>query len=178
MAALFWSLLGLAAILSEFAIPEFVMFFVGLGALATAALVALVPPVAGSIPLQLLSWVAFSALSMVALRRRFKNAFGGTIFDRKRRESAVTGAHATVVEAIAPNQPGRVSFQGTTWRALSFDENLPEGAQVEIIKQQGMSLIVTRSMLGELEDELSEHDSEASHGPAEVFGEEPEREWE
>ncbi len=175
MAALFWSVLGMLAILSEFIVPEFVMFFVGLGALATAALVALIPAVAGSIPLQLLSWVALSALSMVALRRRFKSAFSGTVLDRRQRETAVTGGHATVVEPIAPHAPGRVRFQGTTWRAVSFDEELAEGARVEIMKQQGMTLVVTKSMLGELEDETG---SSSSGDSVANELEEPEREWE
>ncbi len=174
MAAFFWSLLGLAAILSEFVVPEFVMFFIGLGALATAGLVAFVPAVAGSIPLQVFSWLAFSVLSMVALRKRFKSAFSGTMFDRKRRETAATGLHAQVVEAISPNSPGRVQFQGTTWRAVSYDEELPEGARVEILKQQGMTLLVTKSMLDELEDDLS---SRASGSEGDALADEPEREW-
>lgn len=153
MAAVFWSLLGLAAILSEFFVPEFVMFFVGLGALATAALVALIPAAGGSIPLQITSWLGFSVLSMLLLRRRFKSAFAGTIFDRSRRETAAAGEEAEVVEPISPDSPGRVRYQGTTWRAESYGEELGEGARVQILKQEGMTLVVTASILRELEDE-------------------------
>lgn len=175
MTALFWSLLGLVAILSEFVIPEFVMFFVGVGALATAGLVAFFPPIGGSIPLQVLSWLGFTVLSLVALRRHFKSAFGGTIFSRKQRESAVTGKHAEVVEEIAPETPGRVRFQGTTWRAVSYNEALLPGVHVEILEQKGMTLIVTKSILGGLEDDSMSEDSDSKGG---AFADESEREWE
>lgn len=175
MTALFWSLLGLVAILSEFVVPEFVMFFVGVGALATAGLVAVFPPVGASIPLQVLSWLGFSVLSLVALRRHFKSAFGGTIFSRKERESAVTGKHADVVETVAPDTPGRVRFQGTTWRAVSYNETLSQGARVEILEQKGMTLIVTKSILGDLEDDSMSQGSDSTGG---AFADESEREWE
>lgn len=142
-----WSLVGLLAILSEFVVPEFVMFFVGIGALGTAGLVALVPGIGTSIPLQVLSWIVLTALSLIALRGRFKSAFGGTIFDRSTRENAATGRKAVVTEAISPENPGRVRFQGTTWRAESYDEEHAEGDDVEILKQDGMTLIVTKSIL-------------------------------
>ncbi|MFP4638793.1 MAG: NfeD family protein [Spirochaetaceae bacterium] len=154
MTVVVWSVVGLLAILSEFVVPEFVMFFVGIGALGTAGLVALVPGVGASIPLQLLSWIALTALSLMALRRRFKSAFSGTIFDRSTRESAATGKKAVVTEAIAPDTPGRVRFQGTTWRAVSYNEELAEGDHVEILKQDGMTLIVTKSILGAADEEL------------------------
>lgn len=146
MAVIVWSVLGLLAILSEFVVPEFVMFFVGIGALGTAGLVALVPGIGASIPLQVLSWIGLSALSLVALRRRFKSAFGGTVFDRASRESAATGKKAVVTEAISSESPGRVRFQGTTWRAVSYDEEFSEGDHVEILKREGMTLIVTKSI--------------------------------
>ncbi|MFP4567017.1 MAG: NfeD family protein [Spirochaetaceae bacterium] len=142
-----WSVIGLVAILSEFVVPEFVMFFVGIGALGTAGLVALSPGIGASIPLQVLSWIVLTALSLIALRRRFRNAFSGTIFDRSARESAATGKKAVVTEAISPETPGRVRFQGTTWRAVSYDEDLAEGDHVEILKQEGMTVIVTKSFL-------------------------------
>ena len=60
----FWAILGLLLVLAEFVVPQFVVFFFGIGALLNALLVALFPGLSGRIPAQLLLWIVTSSVSL------------------------------------------------------------------------------------------------------------------
>lgn len=50
---------------------------------------------------------------------------------------------ATVIDAIYPNCPGRVKFQGTDWPAeCEQDITLAPGKTVYVIDREGLTLIV------------------------------------
>jgi len=51
------------------------------------------------------------------------------------------GKLAVVVEAVAPNKPGRVEFCGTTWTAEAEAE-LPAGVSVRIRSKKNLTLKV------------------------------------
>lgn len=158
---LIWAVSGILMVLSEFVVPGFVIFFFGLGALLNALLTWLVPGVSGRIPLQILLWLATSGLSLGLLRRFFARVFRGTLVDVTD-DSEYVGKHGTVVEPVAPDKPGRVAFQGTTWRAISYDEMLEVGQEVEIIKKESMSFVVSSDLMSEESPEksiLSDDDS-------------------
>ncbi len=97
MASLVWAILGLVLIGSEFIVPEFVIFFFGLGALAMSLLTALLPGLGLQIPLQIVLWLAMSGVSLFALRRTFSRVFKGSLFDRSGDQDA-GGQTARVTE--------------------------------------------------------------------------------
>ncbi|TVR60548.1 MAG: NfeD family protein [Spirochaetaceae bacterium] len=152
MVSLVWAILGLVLIGSEFIVPEFVIFFFGLGALAMSLLTALLPGLGPQIPLQIVLWLAMSGVSLFALRRTFSRVFKGSLFDRSGDQDA-GGQTARVTERITPDAPGRISYHGTTWKAISYDESIDAGETVEILKKEGMSFLVTRSMLDVFESD-------------------------
>ena len=135
-----WLTSGLLLMLAEFIVPGFIVFFFGLGAVAMAAV-----SLFFDLPL---GWeiLLFTVLSVVLLAtcRRFLPA---TFRGKATRESGdpdddgVAGSRATVLEAIAPDRPGKVEFRGTPWTARS-DAAIPAGATVEILSRDNLLLAV------------------------------------
>ncbi len=138
-----WALIGLACIGLEMLMPGFVIFFFGLGGLATA-LFCLIPFVSGMLWLQVLVFVFFSTLSLVFLRKRFSKIFGGTIFDSHKGnpEEAGVGKTAEVIETVGALTEGRIRFQGTSWKAHSREGEIAAGRTVRILSREGMTYLV------------------------------------
>lgn len=147
MLPLIWAIAGLALILAEFIVPEFVIFFFGLGALLNSLLIALIPPLAGSIPLQIVIWLGFSTLSLFGFRRYFSRWFKGRKFVEDD-QAELVGEMVEVLEEITPDKPGRIRFGGTSWTAITYDENFKKGDRVAIIRREGMKYLVTGSITG------------------------------
>ena len=63
------------------------------------------------------------------------------LFRRKPAEHRAPQPGPFVVEAVAPNKPGRVEFCGTTWKAESA-ATLPVGASVRIAGKKNLTLKV------------------------------------
>ena len=145
MSGWIWAILGLLLILLEFFVPQFVIFFFGVGALLTAAITMLVPGFIDRVPAQFLLWATSSLLFTSLLRRYCSRWFRGTIADGATVDEI--GRTATVVEAIAPNSPGRIRFGGTTWEASSFDEEFTVGTNVTIIDKNNLEYVVTGTQL-------------------------------
>lgn len=154
MAPLIWAILGLLFVVAEFIVPEFVIFFFGVGALLNSLLTAIFPGIAASIPLQIITWLGFSAATLFSLRRYLARWFKGRRFEEDDQTEWV-GRPAKVTEQIGPDAPGRISLNGTTWVAESFDETFKPGDRVEVLRREGTRFWVTRSLSGfpELEDE-------------------------
>jgi membrane protein implicated in regulation of membrane protease activity len=137
-------------VLSEFVVPQFVVFFFGLGALLNAVLTLIVPGLANRLPLQLLVWAATSGISLGLLRRYGAPWFRGETRHPGDDASDGAGSTAEVVESITPERPGRIRFRGTTWQARTFDETIPAGATVTILQKESLTYIVTAGdLLGE-----------------------------
>ena len=147
MAPLIWAILGLLLVVSEFVVPEFVIFFFGVGALLNSLLTAIFPGLAASIPWQILTWLGLSAGTLFALRRYLAGWFTGRKFVEDDQDAWI-GRPARVTEAIAPDSPGRISLNGTTWVAESFDESFQKGERVEVIRREGTRFYVTKSLTG------------------------------
>ncbi len=145
-----WAAVGLLFMGAEFFLPGFVIFFFGLGALVTALLSWIIPGLHTNITLQILAWLASSGLSLYFLRRYFSKIFRGNLLPSDENEYA--GSTAVVVEEITPDSPGRVRFQGTTWKAISYDESFAPGETVEILKEENLTFVVTRSIMGTITD--------------------------
>jgi membrane protein implicated in regulation of membrane protease activity len=144
-AAFVWALLGLLMIGAELFVPGLVIVFFGIGALVTAGLSALLPGFGGSLVLQILTWLGATGLSFAFLRRRLSRVFRGKVITEDGTE--VTGKHAVVTERLTPKENGRVRFEGTSWTAASYSETFEPGETVEILRQEGLTLYVTRSIL-------------------------------
>ncbi len=146
-----WAVIGLVFIGAEFILPGLVIIFFGIGALITAAVSAVLPPVAGSFILQAITWIGSSVLTLAVLRRRFSRIFRGTVLQEP--DEDLVGQRGQVTETIGPETPGRIRLQGTTWKAISYDEvNFQPGDPVDVIKQEGATLIVTKPIM--IEEDL------------------------
>lgn len=154
-APLFWLLAGLLMIGSEFLVPGFVIFFFGAGAVATGLLTWLIPGLEASFPIQILLWATSSSVSLALLRKYFKPVFTGKLLGKNDDDRESIGEIAHVIEPIKPGENGRVRYHGTSWSAMSFDESFEVGEDVEIMSKDGMTLIVTRSILGEIDTDES-----------------------
>ncbi len=138
-----WALIGLACIGLEMLMPGFVIFFFGLGGLATA-LFSLIPAVSGMLWLQVLIFIFFSTLSLVFLRRRFSRIFGGTIFDSHKGNPEEVGIGKTteVIETVGTVTEGRIRFQGTSWKAHCREGEIAAGKMARIVSREGMTYLV------------------------------------
>ena len=147
MAPVVWAVLGLVFIVSEFVVPEFVIFFFGVGALFNSVLTAIFPSIAASIPFQILTWLGFSAATLFSFRRYLSRWFKGKKFEEDDQNEWI-GRSAKVTQGISPDNPGRISLNGTTWVAESYDESFEPGERVEVIKREGTRFLVTKSLTG------------------------------
>lgn len=126
----FWFIIGILLLLSEFLIPGFTIFFFGVGAILTSAILLIIPPLRNMIPLQIILFTIISIISLIFLRRRFTTALKGELF--KERDD-FTDQECIVTEAITPTRPGRIKFHGTTWSAESKDGSFKKNKKVLIV---------------------------------------------
>ena len=135
-----WWLVGLALLLAELGVPGLTLLFFGIGALVTG-LVYWIHPV--GLAAQVWIFLAVSILSLVALRRSLCRLFNAR--QRGGPEDGLDddfiGRHARVTEGIAPDQPGRVEFNGAGWKAES-ESAIAVGARVEIVGRAALTLRV------------------------------------
>lgn len=143
-----WALLGLVLVGAETFIPGLAIIFFGLGAFATSLLCAL-PPIASNPAVQAAFWTVSSLLSLVFLRKRFKRLLKGTVFYRggEGEVDGIAGEAATVLERVAQDDPGRVRFRGTSWKAIAYLESFEPGETVRVVSREGLALVVTRDFL-------------------------------
>ncbi len=138
---LIWFIFGLILIILEFSNPGLITIFFGIGAWIVSVICLFLDI---SLNLQLSIFLISSVLLLVSLRKWFK-----TLFTRKpgtgRAGDEVAdefiGQKAVVTEKITPNRKGRVEFRGSYWTAESY-ETIPEGASIEILDKDNITLIV------------------------------------
>ena len=129
---IFWLLAGAILCFLEFFIPTaFVEFMMGLSAFVVALVSLLIP----SVGLQVVLWMIFSVASIFAFRRLLPHRTIATIADAKEAE--------TLTE-ILPGQPGRILYEGNSWRAKCDDQDSMIAAQekVIVVRREGNTLFV------------------------------------
>lgn len=137
-----WAVAGIVLILSELAIPAFVLVWFGLGALAVALVVAVVPQI--GLTEQLFVWLGVS-LALIALWFSFfKPNFHKTRVGMS--GANVIGEIGLLTCGVAPFQKGEVRFQkpmvgSDVWPCIA-DESLPAGARVKVLTVEGSYLKV------------------------------------
>lgn len=138
-----WFVLGIVLLAFEMALPGFVIFFFGVGALLTAAATLLFPI---NLNGQLIVFLISSLASLFLLRKYIKRTFFGVTLDSDEAvDSALAsrGERAEVVKDIIPPAEGKVKYSGTTWRALS-EHQIDKGQIVTIMSQDGLIMHVKK----------------------------------
>ena len=138
---LIWFIVGLIFLLLEFAIPGLITSFFGIGAWIVATLCLFLDI---SLNTQLLIFLSSSVLLLVSLRKWFKTLVAGrdapSQFEAESLD-AFLGKKAMVTKEITPNTKGKVEFRGTYLDAEAY-ETIPEGAPVEILGKDNITLTV------------------------------------
>jgi len=138
MTPMYWLVFGIGLIILEVMTPGLVSLFFGLAALTVALAAWLIPLSQG------VQWLAFSVFSIIyilLLRQSLKKVFNGDKEVSERLGDEFSGKRAVVVEAVAPNRPGRVEFCGCTWTAEA-DAELAVGSSVRILGKKNLTLSV------------------------------------
>lgn len=131
---LIWLIAGSLLCLMELFLPSaFVAFIMGMSALIVGllSLVGL-----GSLWLQVLTWLVLTTL-MIVLSRRF-------LQPRRRAFKVRDGVVGETLTTIPAGQPGRVLYEGNSWRAICDDERLSiePHQRVYVVRREGTTLIV------------------------------------
>ena len=139
-----WIVAGLALVVAELAMPGFVIFFFGLGAILTGLLLFTFPQL--PLSLQLLIFAASSVLFLLAFRRFMPHSFRGreTPADADPDDDELAGAKAKVSpDGFAPDGTGKVEFRGTLWNARAEGgEPLPANTPVAVVGRENLTLVV------------------------------------
>ena len=136
-----WFVAGLVLVFSEFIVPGVMICFFGIAAMLMAGLLLIWPGMPSSLLLAL--YIATSLALLFGLRRYLPKTFRGrkTEASSNPDDDDVAGSRAVVVEAIAPDRPGKVEFRGTNWSACA-DTPVAAGETVEILKRDNLMLTV------------------------------------
>ncbi|WP_457577365.1 NfeD family protein [Desulfomarina sp.] len=143
---LFWLIMGVMLLFLEMALPGFVLFFFGLGALVTSLVTYLYPL---SISWQLALFIVASLACLFSLRdiiqRRFFKQPTGEGEDKVDEDVllAVAGERGVVCMTIVPPKEGRIKYAGTFWRATA-DERIDEGEIISVVSQDGLIIHVEK----------------------------------
>ena len=141
-APLFWLIIGVMLLFLELALPGFVLFFFGLGALLTALGAYLFKL---SLSWQLLLFIVASLAALFSLRNVIQKKIMEPSGEEEDEDSALVqpGEKGVVVAQIIPPAEGRVKCSGTFWQAVA-DENIDEGEIVSIVSNKGLVVEVKK----------------------------------
>ncbi len=131
---LWWAALGLVLWALEFVTPtDLVLFVLG----ACALVIAVLAPVLPFFALQLVLWLGLSGVSLVLVRRYSRQPADAL-------EAIADDTEGKTLTEILPGQPGRVLYEGNSWRALCADKTLsiPPDCPVRVAGRKGNTLLV------------------------------------
>ena len=141
--ALYWLLIGVILLFMELALPGFVMFFFGLGAIITSLVTWLTPlDIAWQLGLFIVASLASLALLRKMMQRMLFRSSPGEVEDRDQM-LAIAGERGVVSQAIVPPAEGRIKYGGSYWRATA-DEKITEGEIIVVVRQQGLVIHVEK----------------------------------
>lgn len=135
-----WLYMGIFLMLMEIMTPGFVVFFFGLAAAAVGGILFLFD-FSGTLQAALFS--GLSILFLLTLRRFMLSAFMGNTSTVSAIEHEHVGRTGKVVEAIRPMVAGRVLIGDAEWVATA-EESLEPGAEVRVVAQKSLTLIVEK----------------------------------
>lgn len=140
-----WAVGGIVLILSELALPAFVLVWFGLGALVLALVVAIAPAL--DITVQLSIWLVVSLAFTGFWFKVFKPNQHKTRIGMS--ASEVVGEIGVLTHDVAPFARGEVRFQkpmvgADVWPCIA-DEEIKAGERVKVLEVDGSLLKVKRS---------------------------------
>ncbi|OBQ56892.1 NfeD family protein [Halodesulfovibrio spirochaetisodalis] len=126
-----WFSIAVIFFLIEMFTPTFITIFFSAGALLAggAALLEF------SLSAQVATFTISSVVLLILLRKRLPNIFSEAHTENEVQKDHAINAHATVVEAISCNSPGRIKYQGSFWNAEADDDIAPESV-VRIVSRK------------------------------------------
>ncbi|MBN1118792.1 MAG: NfeD family protein [Bacteroidales bacterium] len=138
--AIIWFLVGLVLLLLELAIPGLIIVFFGVGAWLTSLSLVFFD---WGINAQLLIFVITSMLSLIVLRKYLKKKFFTESENKSTLEEEFIGKTAITEMELKAGIPGKVSFKGTQWNAIS-DVDVAAGQQVIVNDKESITLKVSK----------------------------------
>lgn len=143
---LIWLAVGLALIGVELLVPGLVVVFLGLGAVATAALRWL--GLIEGMPASVVTFVVSSVVMVLGLRSTAKKWFPAeeSVYD----DDEVMRAYGSVVEVLEDvselgddeKPAGRIRYEGTSWPAATTEGVLKKGARARLVVREDLAWIV------------------------------------
>jgi membrane protein implicated in regulation of membrane protease activity len=136
-----WLIAGLVAGALEIKLSGFVMLWFAVGAFASS----LVAGLGFGLTSQLAAFTLVSAALFAASRTVFQKWFMRSEPEMAIGAEAMSGAEATVTEALPERGYGTVRINGELWSAHSLDGPVPVGEIVRIESREGLKLRVRKS---------------------------------
>ncbi|AKG24370.1 NfeD family protein [Calothrix sp. 336/3] len=128
-----WLIIGTGLCLTELFFPTaFVTLMMGLSAFA----VALMSGILGKLWLQVVAWAVISMVLVFMSQRLLPKP--------RRQKKSPDAVIAETLSEIPPGKPGRVLYEGNSWRARCDDEKLHIAAHelVYVVRREGTTLII------------------------------------
>ncbi len=142
--ALYWLIIGVMLFFLALAVPGYILFFFGLGALITALVTWLFQV---NILWQLILFMSTSLVPLICLRKGTNNKSLASISEGGEEKEdvmlAVSGEKGVVSKTIAPPAEGQIKYSGTFWKATA-DEIIEEGEIVTVISQKRLVIHVEK----------------------------------
>ncbi|AYH41990.1 NfeD family protein [Azoarcus sp. DN11] len=140
-----WTVVGIALILAELALPSFFVIWFGIAGLAMALVLFVAPGL--SLTAQLAAWTVLSLLMVALWFRVFKPGFHKTRIGTA--DGEVIGEVGLLVGAVAPFERGRVRFQrpllgAEEWVCLA-ESPISAGERVRVVAVEGSFLKVVKA---------------------------------
>lgn len=137
-----WMIIGIVFIIIEIMDPAFFFISLGIGAILTS-LMALLPFVESSIPLQILIFAIFSFIAFLFMRKLGKRVLSNP--GEETNVYALIGKIGYITAAIETDGRGYVKVESEEWVAVSEDGcSISLEARVEILDIDGNKLIVRK----------------------------------
>jgi membrane protein implicated in regulation of membrane protease activity len=138
-----WAIVGITLCLVELAIPTaFTAVCMGVSALLVSLVALAIPSWIGA---QILIWM-FCSCGLIIL---------GYHINKKRTSRKIQeSTEAEALTAMMPTQPGRVLYEGASWRAKCAEgvESIAANEQLHVVSREGTTLIVMPIRLLGLKD--------------------------
>ena len=137
-----WAVAGIVLILTELAVPAFVLVWFGLGALVVALLLLVLPQI--GLTTQLSIWLVVSVALVALWFKLFKPNMHKTRIGMS--DANVIGEIGMLTREVAPFLKGEVRFQkpmvgSDVWQCIA-DEAIAVGARVKVLAVEGSFLKV------------------------------------
>lgn len=140
MSPLWWATLGVLLLAAEIILGNFIVTFFGLSALIVALISFLGLT---SLPVQLILFSVLGVVGAVFLKKKLLH-LSKEVFKNDINQILI------LEEDVKGHSEFKVHYQGTIWTAVNHsDRDLVKGEKVQIVKTQGIKLIVDKISSGE-----------------------------